>query len=134
MADKLFFKAPLKTDVDENKFYIINGTDIPKSKTVFFAEDDGDDIFCLVTNDKDFVSSAYNTDEFLATGSPLDLAVRHALKFKDTKLKELKYLIGARWPGVEGNVFGNVHDWEAAGKPEPVKFGPFRKILGVDYD
>jgi len=140
MADKLFFKAELQTDEDDNKFYVINGTNIPKSKTVFFAEDDGDDIFCLVTNDKDFVNSAYDTDDFLGSGNPFDMVMRNMLKLekRGTKLKELKYVIGAHWieniAGEDVQRFGNVHDWENAGELEPVKFGPFRKILGVDYD
>lgn len=140
MKWKLFFVAQPQTDAEGNKYYELGTYTVPKTKTVWVKSEGAFDLFVYVTSNDSLANYAYSLPEFVGVNSPTDIATRHAYNLSNAaSTLQMKHMIGAHWVETDpelGNywVFGSCHDWEAAGSPEPVWFGSFRKILGVEYD
>jgi len=142
MKWKLFFIAQRQTGEEGEEFYTLGQYTVPKSKTVTLKTVGNTDCFIYVTTNDSHANDAYAMPEFIGVNSPTDVITRYTLGLSNSgTANELKYFLGAHWrytdPDPEVGTywkFGNIHDWEADGSLEPVYFGSFRKILGVDYD
>lgn len=127
---------------DEYTYYQVGTQEITKSQTVLFGSDSGYDLFCYVTQNESVANYAYSQSEFIGVNSPLDIVARYTLGLSNAAtVAQMKRITGARWwvPYVDEEnpahwEFGNILDWEAGGSLEPVWFGSYRKILGVEYD
>ena len=135
MKWKLFFIAQPQTDEEDNVTYEVGEYTVPRSKVTVMASEAGYDLFCYVTTDNTLANDAYTADEFIGVNSPQDILARVYLGLDNaTTVNRVKYLLGAHWRSDGEWHFGNIHDWDDAGNPEPVWFGSYRKILGVEYD
>jgi len=75
--------------------------------------------------------------EFRAIGDGmnpyLDFAMRIALGLSSGSVNELKHTVGAHWYAGGEWHFGSVADWETAGSPASVMFGPIMGFFGMDF-
>ncbi|GAG60760.1 unnamed protein product, partial [marine sediment metagenome] len=85
------------------------------------------------TGSNTLAAEAYNFSEFRGFGYA-DMIWRVALGIGNGTALEMKYVAGAHWFTGGEWYFGNIHDWEDAGSPEPVWFGRYRGIFGVDIE
>jgi len=146
MRWKLFFIAQPQIanegQEDEFTYYQLGTYQVSKSQVVVFQTDSGYDLFCYVTQNSTLANYAYSLPEFIGVNSPTDVVARYTLGLSNAAtVAQMKKIIGARWwvPYVDEEnpahwAFGNIEEWQTAGSPEPVWFGSYRKILGVEYD
>ena len=95
--------------------------------------------FMIVVKNSALASEIITTPwtEFRAIGQGsnpyMDFAMRIALGLSGGTLNELKYIVGVEWYSGGEWHHGDVHEWEAAGSPSNVMFGPVRGILGSRF-
>ena len=134
----LFFIAELENIGTEDgpvEGFTLGTRKVPKSSVVIVQTVGALSMFIYITKSNALANEAYSIPEFRGFGYA-DMIWRIATGLTNAgTLNEMKYIAGAHWwlPGEDGGWrFGNIKEWEAAGKPEPVWFGKYRDILGVD--
>ncbi len=114
--------------------YVLGTHKVPKDHVVVVKTVGNNDMFIYITGNNTLALEAYALPEFRGFGYT-DMIWRIACGLSNAgSQNEMKYVTGAHWrDGGEWHV-GNIHDWEAAGSPEPMWFGRYRGILGVDIE
>jgi len=108
-----------------------NETAIPTSNVVIVKTVGANSMFIYTTQNLSIANKAYQMAEFRGFGY-VDMVMRIAQGLGSGTLNEIEYITGAHWyTGGEWH-FGNIKDWDSAGNPEPVWFGRYRGILGVE--
>lgn len=130
----LFFIAQ-EQDLGEGEMGFVLGThNVPTSSVVVVQTVGALSMFIYVTNNNDLALEAYALPEFRGFGYT-DMIWRIASGLSNAgTANEMKYVTGAHWVVGGEWFFGNIHDWEAAGSPEPMWFGRYRGIMGVDIE
>ena len=83
-----------------------------------------------LTDSTALASKARAMPEFMGFGYT-DMVWRIVFTMSDMNVSDIKHITGAHF-FVDGEWhFGSIVDWEAAGSPPDVYFGPLRKILGI---
>ena len=141
MTRNLFFLAQLENiadpEEDEVMGFVLGEHKISKDSVVIIQTVGEISMFIYTTKNNNLALEAYSLPKFRGLGY-IDMIWRIALGLSNAgTLNEMKYITGAHWwvPGEEGGwMFGNIHEWEAAGSIEPVWFGKYRDILGVNIE
>jgi len=97
-------------------------------------------MFIYTTKNNALAVEAYSLPEFRGFGY-VDMVTRIAQGLSNAGTwNEIKYITAAHWwvpaAGSEPGHwhFGDIHEWETAGSPEPVWFGRYRDIFGVTIE
>lgn len=108
-----------------------NETIIRKDAVVIVKTVGANSMFIYTTQNPAIANKAYQVPEFRGFGY-VDMVMRIAQGLGSGTLNEIEYITGAHWwDGTAWN-FGNIKDWDDAGNPEPVWFGRYKGILGVE--
>ena len=136
----LFFIAELEnigTESEPVEGFVLGTHEVPKSSVVIIQTVGNFSMFIYITQKASLAEEAYTLPEFRGFGYA-DMVWRIAKGLSNAgTLNEMEYVAGAHWfiPGEDGGwMFGNIHEWDAAGSPEPVWFGRYRDIMGVDIE
>ena len=141
LAWNLFFIDQLENiapggDPEELGF-VLGFHKVSQSRVVIVKKVGANYMFIYPSVSSGLAQEAYSLPEFRGFGYT-DMIWRIATGLSNAgTLVEMKYITGAHWwaAGPEGGWhFGNIHEWEGAGSPEPVWFGRYRGILGVDIE
>ena len=134
----LFFIAPLiniGTVEEPQEGFELGDHKVDKSEVVIIQTVGALSMFIYMTSNNALALEAYTIPEFRGFGYT-DMIWRIACGLGNAGTQnEMKYITGAHWfiAGEDGGwVFGNIKEWEDAGSPEPMWFGKYRDIMGVD--
>ena len=131
----LYFVDQLETigtGEDAYEAYVLGSYNVRPAQVVKLISVTGTDLFIYTTKKASIAADAYTIPEFVGFGYT-DIMTRLNLGMSNAAtVNQAKYMIGAHWFIAGEWHFGNIHDWEAAGSLEPVWFGRYRGILGVD--
>lgn len=125
-------------DEDEVMGFVLGTHKVPKTSVVIIKTVGANSMFIYTTKSNSLALEAYSLPEFRGFGY-IDMVTRIAKGLDNAGIwNEIKYITGAHWwvpasgedPGYWA--FGNVKDWETVGSPEPVWFGKYRDIMGID--
>ena len=139
-AWNLFFIDPLEDIGDGEMGFVLGEHKVSQSSVVIVKTVGASSMFIYSTKDNALAAEAYNLPEFRGFGY-IDMVTRIAEGLNNAGTwNEIKYITGAHWwiPPAGADLgywmFGNIHEWETAGSPEPVRFGKYRDILGLDIE
>lgn len=124
---------------DEVLGFVFGGYKIPASSVVIVKTVGATSMFIYSTKDTTLAAEAYNLPEFRGFGY-IDMVTRIAEGLSNAGTwNEIKYITGAHWwvpPTTEAGywMFASVKEWQDAGSPEPVWFGRYRDILGINIE
>ena len=130
----LFFIDQLEDIGDGEMGFVLGEYKLTQSQVVTVKTVGANHMFIYVTENSGLVVVAYTLPEFRGFGYA-DMIWRIAVGLSNAgTLAEMKYVGGAHWyTGGEWH-FGSIHEWETAGSLEPVWFGRYRGIFGVDIE
>lgn len=122
---------------DEIMGFVLGSHKVPKASVVIFKTVGASSMFIYITKSNALAQAANGISEFRGYGY-IDMIWRVALGIGNGTINEMKHITGAKWwnspvgndPGYWS--FGCVHDWEAAGSPEPSYRCKYRDIFGID--
>ena len=131
----LYFVDQLETigtGEDAYEAYVLGSYNVRPAQVVKLISVTGTDLFIYTTKKASIAADAYTIPEFVGFGYT-DIITRLTLGLGNAgTINQVKYMIGAHWFSGGEWYFGNIHQWETAGSSEPVWFGRYRGILGVD--
>ena len=133
-AWNLFFIDQLE-DIGEGEMgFVLGEYKLSQSDVVIIKNVGVNYMFIYCTGNSDLAAEAYNLPEFRGFGY-IDMVTRIAEGLSNAGTwNEIKYITGAHWYIGGEWYFGNIHEWETAGSPEPVWFGRYRGIFAVDIE
>ena len=125
---------------DEVLGFVLGERKIPASSVVIVKTVGASSMFIYTTKSSALAVEAYNLPEFRGFGY-VDMVTRITEGLSNAGTwNEIKYITGAHWwvPAAGGEpgywMFSNVKEWQDAGSPEPVWFGRYRDILGINIE
>ena len=119
--------------------FVLGGHKIAASRVVIVKTVGASSMFIYTTKDTALAVKAYGLPEFRGFGY-VDMVTRIAEGLSNAGTwNEIKYITGAHWgvpPTTEAGhwMFSSVKEWQDAGSPEPVWFGRYRDILGINIE
>lgn len=133
-AWNLFFIDQLEDIGGGEMGFVLGEHKVSQSSVVIVKTVGATSMFIYSTKDNALAAEAYNLPEFRGFGY-IDMVTRIAEELSNAGTwNEIKYITGAHWWNGGKWQFGNIHEWETAGSPEPVWFGKYRDILGLDIE
>lgn len=143
-AWNLFFIDQLENIADpgdpEVMGFVLGEHKVHPSQVVIVKTVGASSMFIYTTKSNVLASEAYSMSEFRGFGY-IDMVTRIAEGLSNAGTwAEIKYITGAHWwvPASGGEsgywMFSNVKEWQDAGNPEPVWFGRYRDILGINIE
>lgn len=142
LAWNLFFVDQLENIAppgeDEVMGFVLGEHKVSQSSVVIIKNVGVNYMFIYVTGSNALAQEAYAFPEFRGFGYT-DMIWRIATGLANAGTQtEMKYITGAHWWVAAGEDsgwhFGNIHEWQAAGSLEPVWFGRYRGIFGLDIE
>ena len=124
---------------DEVMGFVLGDYKVHKSSVVIIKTVGAISMFIYTTKNNALAQAANSIPEFRGYGY-IDMIWRVALGIGNGTINEMKHITGAKWwvPAAGEDpghwAFGCVHDWEAAGSPEPSYRCKYRDILGINLD
>jgi len=118
----------------EEMGFVLGEHKLSQSDVVIVKNVGANYMFIHCTKNSGLAAEAYNLPEFRGFGY-IDMVTRIAEGLSNAGTwNEIKYITGAHWYSDDEWHFGDIHEWETAGSPEPVWFGKYRDILGVNIE
>ena len=133
-AWNLFFIDQLE-DIGEGEMgFVLGEYKLSQSDVVIVKSVGANYMFIHCTKNSGLAAEAYTLPEFRGFGY-IDMVTRIAEGLSNAGTwNEIKYITGAHWWSGDEWHFGDIHEWETAGSLEPVWFGKYRDILGVNIE